>query len=92
MAEMLDLDISVPSINRDLAELITTGIINRIGKGRYTTYQVSSTYHFYKIIDTKTYFQVDPDERKVFKGFNSDIFSLLENQQIFSNGFILIQP
>lgn len=85
LAEMLDLDVSIPSINRDLAKLVAAGIINRIGKGRYTTYRVSPTYHFHKIIDTRTYFQVELDERKVFKTFNTDIFKLLESEQVFSN-------
>ncbi len=85
MAEMLDLDISIPSINRDLAKLVKVGIISRIGKGRYTTYRISPTYHFHKIIDTKTYFQVEPDARKVFKTFNADIFKLLEGEQVFTS-------
>ena len=82
--EMLNLDISIPSINRDLAKLVTLGFILREGKGRYTTYQVSSKYHFHKMIDTNAYFRVEPDKRKVFRHFNRHIFQLLENESVFT--------
>lgn len=82
--EMLNMDISIPTINRDLAKLVKIGFIRRIGKGRYTSYQISPTYHFHESIDTTRYFQVDPDKRKVFKQFNREIFILLDNEDLFS--------
>lgn len=82
--EMLSLDISTPSLNRDLAELVHLGFLHRTGKGRYTRYQVSSRYLLQRFIDTTAYFQIEPDKRKVFKKFNSDIFKLLENEQVFT--------
>lgn len=82
--EMLGMGMSVPTINRDLAELVNTGYILRDGKGRYTTYRVAQRYLFHKLIDTAAYFRVEPDKRKVFKNFNRDIFRLLEKDDLFT--------
>ncbi len=82
--ELLGMGISVPSVNRDLAELLRLGYILREGKGRYTSYKLSPSYLLHRFIDTSAYFLVEPDKRKVFKLFNRDIFRLLDKESLFT--------
>ncbi len=82
---MLGEYVSVPSLNRDFAELVAEGSLVRQGKGRATVYVVSPSYLLNKLIDAKAYFQIEADQRKVFKQFNLQIFDLLRDWEVFNH-------
>jgi fido (protein-threonine AMPylation protein) len=85
LREMLGEYVSVPSLNRDFAELVAKGSLVRQGKGRATVYVVSPSYLLHKLIDTKAYFQIEADQRKVIKQFNLQIFDLLRDCEVFNH-------
>ena len=73
---------STPSLNRDLANLVSSNFILRIGTGRAIRYIIAPSYKLLKSYDIDTYFDVDVDLRNGNKHFNYDIFALLDKTNI----------
>ncbi|MBV1889275.1 MAG: Fic family protein [Proteobacteria bacterium] len=76
--------ISIPTLNRDLATLIESNSLIKIGKGRATSYKVSPLYKIFAQHDISEYFDRDPDTRQAQTQFNQGIISLLEKADLFT--------
>jgi len=78
-----DEDISLVTVKRALSEMTEKGILEVSGKGRSTSYRLSSKGRIFAHIDARQYVSVDPDKRyglrqynfDLFKNFPSDIFT-----------------
>lgn len=72
-------DLSKATLNRDLSTLLDKGLIRKTGRAKATEYLLSSAYRLIRPIDFLDYFQVDPDDRKIQRNFNFEIFSVLKD-------------
>lgn len=64
---------------RDLGFLVKEGFLVRRGQGRAIKYALSPLYNLNKTIDIENYFALPPDERKVKKCFDFNVFNILVN-------------
>lgn len=78
-------DASTPTLNRDLAALVSGNFLMKIGKGRGTSYQIAPAYKVFAPLETPDYFDLDPDARQAQTRFNDDILSLLVEIQLFTD-------
>lgn len=82
--EALREDVSIPTLNRELAALITENCLTKTGKGRATSYRISPVYKVFAPFDASQYFDKDPDTRQAFTNFNLEIIPLLEKVDLFN--------
>ncbi len=80
----LGANVSQPTLNRDLAKLVKNNILEKIGSGRAIVYKISSYYNVFSEIDIDSYFQQDPDRRNALLQFNYEVFSVLNQVEIFT--------
>ena len=78
-------DISIPTLNRDLAVLVTNNCILKIGKGRSTSYGISPYYKIFFPMDTAGYFDKEPDARDSRTDYNYDLFTILKGTDLFTS-------
>lgn len=77
-------NISVPTLNRELADLVSKQWLAKIGKGRTTQYRVTTYYQLFAPIETASYFDHGPDERQGFERFNEEILTVLNGTSLFT--------
>ncbi len=77
-------EVSIPTINRDLAELVRVGFLLKQGKGRATAYQLAPFYTLFAPVNLERYFDLEPDKRDVRQGFNHDLLSTLKEAPLFT--------
>lgn len=77
-------DLSIPTLNRELAALVAGHYLMKTGKGRATSYKITPAYKIFAPVDTSEYFEQEPDTRQAQTGFNEDILSILTDVQLFS--------
>ncbi len=82
--ENLNEDISIPTLNRELAALVANNFLVKTGKGRAISYKVSPFYKVFAPFDTSEYFDQEPDTRQAQTNFNQEIMSLLESVTLFT--------
>ncbi len=73
--ERLSQKISIPQLNRDMAGLVGSNYLQKVGAGRSTAYIVTLYYKLFAPLDISGYFDLEPDARKARSGFN---YSLLD--------------
>ncbi|GHT61292.1 hypothetical protein FACS189451_03010 [Bacteroidia bacterium] len=73
--ENLGLDISYPTLKRDLVHLLAQGHVVVSGQGKASRYSISPAYHLLVNIDLDDYFSKETDERAINYNYN---FSLSE--------------
>lgn len=78
-------DVSTPTVNRDLALLVSNNCLIKVGKGRATSYKIASAYKVFAPFEASEYFDLDPDARQAQTRFNEDILSLLRGIQLFTD-------
>jgi len=76
--ELLSSQVSIPSLNRDLANLVLSRFLLRKGTGRSIYYILSPYYSLISSYDIDTYFNTDIDHRNGKKSFNFNIFDILK--------------
>lgn len=84
----LEEDISIPTLNRDLATLVSSDTILKVGKGRTTSYSISPYHAVMAPLEEgeyAAYFDKDPDSRHAKTGFNYDLLPVLENVNLFTS-------
>jgi len=81
---ILDENISIPTLNRELAKLKETEIIHSIGKGPSLKYVINFDNLLTVPINPNTFFNTTVDERKIIEKFNMKIFDQVNGIQIFS--------
>lgn len=82
--EKLNNDISVATLNRDIAYLVATKYLEKTGKGRAIKYNITALYRLNAPIEQQDYFNQDPDERDIVEKFNMNLFDILQEVEIFS--------
>jgi len=83
--KLLDENISTATLNRDLAKLVESEILEKTGKARAIRYKLSIGVELFTPIDINQYFDREIDFRDGNKYFNNEIFSILENINIFNS-------
>lgn len=78
------LDVSRPTINRDLDEMVDAGILERSGAGPATVYSLSASAKMLTYFDPEEYFTDEADDREVLETFNWNIFETLDPDNLFT--------
>jgi Fic family protein len=81
--KLLAREVSIPTLNRDLKELVEKEILIKSGQGPATAYRVAPAYRLLNEDIGDSYFDKDIDQREGNKRFDPEIFSLLENTRLF---------
>ena len=71
--EGLNVELGYATLKRDLKDLISENLINALGKGKGTKYQLSQAYEFLHPINIDEYFKKEIDERKIKDSFNHSL-------------------
>jgi Fic family protein len=82
--ELLTIEVSIPTLNRDLKDLVDVGLLIKSGSGRNTVYRISDNYRLLNAEIGDSYFDKEIDERSGNKRFNPDIFALIEKSVLFT--------
>lgn len=82
--EHLQEDVSVPTLNRDIASLVADNYLLKAGKGRATSYSLSPYYSVFAPLDIENYYKKEPDARQARTGFNHDFLNVLERLALFT--------
>ncbi len=82
--EQLHEDVSIPTLNRELAALVANNCLLKTGKGRATSYSMSPYYIIFAPLETSDYFDKEPDSRQARTDFNHDLMSVLEGVELFT--------
>ena len=80
---LLEDDISTPSLNRDLAKLKNNNLLKIEGKGPSIKYRVEIKSLINIEIPVEEYYLLDPDERTIISKFNSTLFNNLGKIDLF---------
>lgn len=78
-------DVSIPTLNRDLATLVANNCIQKIGKGRSTSYSIAPYYKIFASLDTEGYFDKGPDTRNAKTDYNHGLFTILKDVCLFTS-------
>jgi Fic family protein len=81
--DRLDKDVSIPTLNRDIATLLSQNYLLKSGKGRATSYKISPRYSLLFPLEVDDYFDRDPDARNASTMFNHDLLEYLEKVEVF---------
>lgn len=84
ISEHLTVKPSIPTLNRELAALVESQCLEKIGKGRATQYRITPYCQLFAPIHTETYFEKEPDHRKAAVRFNDGVLALLEQVPLFT--------
>jgi hypothetical protein len=82
--EQLRDEISMPTLNREMAILVAENYLLKTGKGRATTYNISPFYKIFIPLDISNYFDREPDARNAATGFNYDLLTILESVDLLT--------
>lgn len=77
--------LSIPSLNRELARLKSSGILYTIGKGPSTQYKVNLKELMTADINADYIFSFDIEKRQLIDKFNIDIFDRFKQLEIFTS-------
>lgn len=77
-------NVSIPTLNRELATLVAQNTLTKTGKGRGISYEISPFYKVFAPFDGLDYFDQDPDARQAQTSFNQNILSLLQSIDLFT--------
>jgi Fic family protein len=80
----IKVEVSIPTLNRDLKKLLNQGLLLKSGAGRNIVYKVSPTYQLLNTDIGNNYFEKDVDERNGNKKIDPAILELLESTSLFT--------
>ncbi|MDR0874986.1 MAG: Fic family protein [Clostridiales Family XIII bacterium] len=79
------LSVSLPTVKRSLAKMVSENLLTVTGQGRSTRYEISPAYELLRPIDADQYYEKEIDEREIRTFFNWELVrSVLGGLQIFS--------
>ncbi len=81
---LLKENISLSTLNRNIASLVTNGVFIKSGKGRNIVYKISPHYRLLNYEAGDSYFDSDPDERDGYKRINPEVLQLLKSASLFT--------
>ena len=82
--EQLEETVSTPTLNRELATLVSHNYLLKVGKGRATAYITSPFYKLFSPFDSTDYFDKDPDYRGAKTRFNLDLLTILDSVSLIT--------
>lgn len=82
--DLLNEQVSRPTLNRDLATLVSCGAIVPSGSARARKYSITDEYRLFEPIDPSVYFNLEPDNRGARTQFNFEVFGLLHDIELFT--------
>jgi Fic family protein len=88
IAQQLDAVVSTATLNRDIANLASQGMIFKQGKGRGTYYTLAPSYQLFEPVNLDAYFEQEPDARHGKTTFDDSIFETLEAVSCFTEAEI----
>jgi Fic family protein len=83
-------DVSVATIKRDLAGLVSLGYISQSGEKKASRYKLTDWGLIHRPLDSKKYFLDESLRKGAFREYNSNIFRILTEQEIFTEEEMLI--
>ena len=81
---LLNDEVSMPTLNRDMAKLVGMNYLQKTGIGRATTYIITSNYKLFAPVNASSYFDLDPDARGAQGHFNHELLQSLKGIQLFT--------
>jgi Fic family protein len=81
---LLEEKISTPTLNRELAILKNSDLIEANGKGPSLKYYINRSKLTTVLLPVDDYFKIETDQRQIFKNFSIEIFETLKNIKIFN--------
>ena len=81
-------DVSMPTLNREMAVLVAENYLLKIGRGRATSYSISPFYKVFAPLAISDYFDKEPDARDAATGFNYDLLDILKSVDLHSGSTI----
>lgn len=84
IAEKMQVAVSIPTLNRDLAQLKNENYLVTEGSGPGTKYRINQSKLITFEVNSETYFKDETDDRKIISSYNREIFDLLANVPLFS--------
>lgn len=84
----IDGNVSKPTLNRDLAELVRSGQLIRTGKGRSIRYQLSPAHKLFLPSPSQAYFEREPDSRSLNNAFDYELLRTLRQTPLFTTNEI----
>ena len=85
IAKKLSIEISTPTLNRELALLKKQNILQSQGAGPSTKYSINYEGLMFANINPDIFFSKEVDERKIINRFKASIFETLEKRLLFTN-------
>lgn len=82
---LLNENVSIPTLNRNIAALVSMGILIKSGNGRNNVYNISTRYRLLDEEIGDSYFNKEIDQRTGKKKFDPEIFSLLKNIHLLTD-------
>ena len=82
--EQLHDDVSMPTLNREMAALVAVNYLLKIGRGRAISYRISPFYKVFAPLAISEYFDKDPDARNASTWFNYDLLTVLESVDLLT--------
>jgi Fic family protein len=77
--------VSIPTLNRELANLKKKGYINADGKGPSLKYTVNLRNLSTVKLNQEAYFKTEVDDRRIIEKFNMDVFDRLKEIDVFDD-------
>jgi len=81
--------VSIPTLNRDIAELVSEEFLIKSGDGRNTNYSVSPKYKVLYQIPANSYFEKETDDRGGNFSFQYELFDILKKLTLFEKNEIV---
>ena len=81
---LLSDDVSMPTLNRDMAKLVKINYLQKTGVGRATAYIVTPNYKLFSPVNALNYFDLDPDARGAQDQFNHELLQSLSGIELFN--------
>lgn len=87
--EGIGLVVAYATVRRDLAKLVTDGILIMTGKGKRSRYSLSPSYNLFQPVDLDVYFSQEIDQRQVNETYNFDLINpILASTPLFNKAEI----
>ncbi len=82
--KLLQNDVSIPTLNRDIALLVAGNYLLKTGKGRATVYVISPFYKLFIPLKISDYFDKELGARGAATGFNYNLLTILESIELLT--------
>jgi hypothetical protein len=76
--------ISVPTLNRELAVIKNSGLIEAVGNGPGLKYIVNKRALMFTALPVDEYFKKDADDRQIFRQFNREVLKFWEKEKFLA--------